>query len=1134
MGAQGSAYPALPWGANGIEPIDKVEFMSDLQKAWNNDDVNQYKELWRTSWPFRESMIKAGDKDFDQDLLDDNVMGLIKNGLRHRSSIEWRQVSIEAARTFLYNEKARQTLVKLEFIDSLSLLTMSDDVGADVVGAGVAGGGAGGKEGGSEQVARNLLAVNIMSELADHQEFIQLLCRASILNFLCIVLNQVPQAAEKVTEIFVKLSNMEANLNLLREGSVGDILESTFKTCVYERPAAGGDMERWKMNVNALGNVARVLGTMIKYEHECQVETENIVKVFDRLGVPRSEDIPDCLKLLSSLARLFYWVCRMSGSVADRLQERLSAHEDPDYVLHVMVKLWTKCVDIHNIIGQAKADYQSIQMGGWSGSASAWDKFCTDDLDRSVRISMGSPEMKSKENSARSLLCYMNSLLWLCLAQPTLRWKLRDAGFKKLHLAFELEDPELIRVILSTIRHLVDSPAAQQCHELIEFFGNALTAYLDQAIEGRFPENQVRLLLDSLSILALQRGMQELFTEKRIWERLQKFRPEAFLRDPHRRVSRDKEFTRIEMVSLFIVAQVSVHPSNRMTWVYSDRLLAADAKWAPETQYPTRHNDFEPYLEVLVKDRDDTVRTVASLLLTLFQEKKFHQPAEEVAGTFKSVLEWWKVNSTTQYEAHRELLDNGGELHVRGLRELLDDAIRRRENQIALTSMETMKYCAPHECVLALSLFSRLALEPKFKSLFRDALEPLLGCVCSGIWAEAREAAATLANLMWMPDFKEERLVCWLKFDGPHCVAVDSANVLMPVKAGNPKAVEMGKGMYRNLWGVKFVEGSCVTLHPDGLQTNKVPGTLTSASASDTLHATSKREYQWLGTEPGPRRFTVTCWFYWPSDPTMDTKVLIQTTPPKVDTGGADPSMASVYVECVVTCCKCGAPVVAGDNLSSDAQGCTACRAPWSQVKDGPQEFVWVLVDDKKGGADKTRKTMKTPKLMPGWHFLAIVSSHSSSSKTFDGTKFWLDTWPVTLKQVWIKNDFYNIGNFTGKTDDGEGGRKPFGLIADFRIYADALSDNAVKALAAEQNSENHPDEIARLLGSMDAATILAQRLDVPDTAAECLRALGSLATLSSQRAKIYSVCGREVLKMLESPYPMIRRQAARLLANIA
>ncbi|CAK0872391.1 unnamed protein product [Prorocentrum cordatum] len=75
------------------------------------------------------------------------------------------------------------------------------------------------------------------------------------------------------------------------------------------------------------------------------------------------------------------------------------------------------------------------------------------------------------------------------------------------------------------------------------------------------------------------------------------------------------------------------------------------------------------------------------------------------------------------------------------------------------------------------------------------------------------------------------------------------------------------------------------------------------------------------------------------------------------------------------------------------------------------------------------------------------------------------------------------------------------------------------------------PDRtIARRLAALDAAAVLALGLDVPDTAAECLRALGNLASLQSQRARIYQLCGRRLLQMLDSPYSMLQRQAARVL----
>eukprot|EP00413_Alexandrium_margalefii_P001830 CAMPEP_0204517700 /NCGR_PEP_ID=MMETSP0661-20131031/3812_1 /ASSEMBLY_ACC=CAM_ASM_000606 /TAXON_ID=109239 /ORGANISM="Alexandrium margalefi, Strain AMGDE01CS-322" /LENGTH=398 /DNA_ID=CAMNT_0051523111 /DNA_START=24 /DNA_END=1220 /DNA_ORIENTATION=- len=398
--------------------------------------------------------------------------------------------------------------------------------------------------------------------------------------------------------------------------------------------------------------------------------------------------------------------------------------------------------------------------------------------------------------------------------------------------------------------------------------------------------------------------------------------------------------------------------------------------------------------------------------------------------------------------------------------------------------METLRYCAPFECVLALSLFSRLALEPKFKRLIYDtALHSLLGCVCVGIWPEAREAAATLANLMWLPDLRDERLVCWLKLDGPRCIAVDAANVLIPVKEGSPRGADIGKGMYQSTWGVHFEKGSCVVLHPDGLRTHEVPGTLTSASPLSTFEDTSRGPYDWLDeARPDPRHFTVTCWFYWPPSPSKGNKVLLQAS--------KEDRMSQVYLDC---------------------------------EKD--HEGVWTLTTDQ-----RTKRPLKTPKLNAGWHMLSLVSStEKNKSDPFNGTRFFLDAWHHELKGVWVKNNFYMVGN-----DSGQEGRQPFGLITDFRIYARTLSSREISDMVQAKDTEHHPDQIVRRLAHMDAATILAQRLDVPDSATECLRALGSLATLASQRARIYSICGRQVLKMLDSPLPMVQRQAARLLNNIA
>ncbi|CAL1173257.1 unnamed protein product, partial [Cladocopium goreaui] len=98
---------------------------------------------------------------------------------------------------------------------------------------------------------------------------------------------------------------------------------------------------------------------------------------------------------------------------------------------------------------------------------------------------------------------------------------------------------------------------------------------------------------------------------------------------------------------------------------------------------------------------------------------------------------------------------------------------------------------------------------------------------------------------------------------------------------------------------------------------------------------------------------------------------------------------------------------------------------------------------------------------------LTVVSSTTESpAQKYNGTKFFLDEWCKRLPKV--------------------RGRKPFGLIADFRIYARCLSDDEVRKLSRAENTDKHPDQIARRLAELDAATVLVQRLDVLDCAAEC------------------------------------------------
>eukprot|EP00438_Fugacium_kawagutii_P011894 Skav219175 [mRNA] locus=scaffold648:409701:433350:- [translate_table: standard] len=97
------------------------------------------------------------------------------------------------------------------------------------------------------------------------------------------------------------------------------------------------------------------------------------------------------------------------------------------------------------------------------------------------------------------------------------------------------------------------------------------------------------------------------------------------------------------------------------------------------------------------------------------QEQKFQQQeASRLETTLISIFDWWQVNSTTSFER-----SDGEVSEARtaiSLPDRLKVAMMRAQEKQALTSMETMSSCAPYECVVALSIFSRLALEPKFKS----------------------------------------------------------------------------------------------------------------------------------------------------------------------------------------------------------------------------------------------------------------------------------------------------------------------------------------------------------------------------------------------------------------------------------
>merc|ERR1712151_511013 len=97
------------------------------------------------------------------------------------------------------------------------------------------------------------------------------------------------------------------NLPVFLAGSVGDILESFFKSANIQRPTDEAKVEQWAKDVSALAHTAHTMGTMIKYDFPCQVDLGTVGMIFT--------GAPDNLRLTAETARLFYWLCRNSNDV---------------------------------------------------------------------------------------------------------------------------------------------------------------------------------------------------------------------------------------------------------------------------------------------------------------------------------------------------------------------------------------------------------------------------------------------------------------------------------------------------------------------------------------------------------------------------------------------------------------------------------------------------------------------------------------------------------------------------------------------------------------------------------------------------------------------------------------------------
>ncbi|CAD7966050.1 unnamed protein product [Amoebophrya sp. A25] len=355
-----------------------------------------------------------------------------------------------------------------------------------------------------------------------------------------------------------------------------------------------------------------------------------------------------------------------------------------------------------------------------------------------------------------------------------------------------------------------------------------------------------------------------------------------------------------------------------------------------------------------------------------------------------------------------------------------------------------------------------------------------------------------------------------------------------------------------------------------------------SRSRSSRNSSPNGRRGSASGEHPQARHFAIHTWFCWDperlcegaSEGTVTNHLLLQSSAgaSSVQQSVQGGSGTSAVVKFIVT----REANRAGFLASMVGQGTSGTSAEPFLLR------LQIALRD----ANKEEHLIDVPTLTTGWHRLAIVSNTPEAlpSPAYNGVAVYVDDWKSQLpKQTFLDSDFYYLGNESG-------GHEPFGCLADFRIYARPLRDTELELLLQRPvfgrnpaiQSEDHgsassapeesnalltasksivsrstraatgydldppkgipadtpdanyfPDQIVRCIVENNGVAVCASRLDIADTATECLRLLGTLATLQEARSEIFGICGPRLLQLRESPLPMIRRQAARLLQNL-
>ncbi|CAJ1429642.1 unnamed protein product [Effrenium voratum] len=231
--AEAAEQPDTDLLPENVAKMSYNEFNAALAGACREDDFRKYRDLWK-----HIDQTRSDNTSFDDALLADGGLKHLKYAFRHSDAL-WREAGVRMSRTFFHNREAREKLVALDFVGSMMLLTMPKD-GVDLEDDG-------GLQQGTSEEQFQLLAAETILEMADYSEFMPSLCSTSVLNFLCIALNQVPPAVETVTHTFVKISADPLNLPVFLGGPLGNPpADSAWRQ--HRRPGlaalrAGGDLE---------------------------------------------------------------------------------------------------------------------------------------------------------------------------------------------------------------------------------------------------------------------------------------------------------------------------------------------------------------------------------------------------------------------------------------------------------------------------------------------------------------------------------------------------------------------------------------------------------------------------------------------------------------------------------------------------------------------------------------------------------------------------------------------------------------------------------------------------------------------------------------------------------------------------